>query len=206
MHLYRARQHPEAFLEVVTVRRRPATRRNEHVEHREAAVGLLTREQHGVGVADDRQVDECLVVGTRDRELARWIIGVQGRRGSNCRGIHLFLPVGKRTGPRRDERSERWVFHASARTTPAAVSTVAVSPWTPNAFESLPPFVRTIRASAVGVIAAATSAQPSVVRPADARATSGTTPDVMMSRAPLISVRPRKLSAAIPKSKVAWRG
>ena len=78
MHLYRARQHPEAFLEVVTVRRRPATRRNEHVEHREAAVGLLTREQHGVGVADNREVDERLVVGTRDRELARRIIGARG--------------------------------------------------------------------------------------------------------------------------------
>src|SRR4051794_32649636 len=173
MHFYRARQHPEAFLEVVTVRRRPATRRNEHVEHREAAGGLLTREQHGVGVADDREVDERLVVGPGDREVARRIIGP--------------------------------VVHASARTRPAATSSAAVSPWTPNAFESFPPFVRTIRASAVGVIAAATSTEPSVVRPADAQATSGTIPEVM-SRTPLISVRPRRLSAAIPKSRVAWRG
>src|SRR4051812_8306527 len=97
------------------------------------------------------------------------------------------------------------VFHASARTRPAATSSAAVSPWTPNAFESFPPFVWTIRASAVGVIAAATSTQPSVVRPADAQATSSTTPEAM-SRAPLISVRPRRLSAAIPKSRVAWRG
>src|SRR4051794_31823023 len=94
MYLYRAGQHPEAFLEVVTVGRRPATRRNEHVEHREAAVGLLTREQDGVGIADNREVDERLVVGTRDRELARRIISGQGRRGSNCRVVHLFLPVG----------------------------------------------------------------------------------------------------------------
>src|SRR3954454_3918088 len=173
MHLYRAGQHAEAFLEVVTVRRRPAARRNEHVEHREATVGLLSREQHGVGVADNREVHQRLVVGTGDRELARWIIGR--------------------------------VFHASARTRPAATSSAAVSPWTPNAFESFPPFVRTIRASAVGVIAAATSTQPSVVRPADAQATSSTTPEVM-SRAPLISVRPRRLSAAIPKSRVACRG
>jgi hypothetical protein len=58
--------------------------------------------------------------------------------------------------------------------------------------------VRTIRASAVGVIAAATSTQPSVVLPADAQAMSGTTPEVT-SRAPLTSVRPRRLSTAIPK-------
>src|SRR3954447_2957005 len=228
MHFYRARQHPEAFLEVVTVRRRPATRRNEHVEHREAAVGLLTREQHGVGVADHREVDERLVVGTRDRELARRIISRQGRRGSDCRIVHLFLPavddgVGedRDAGEGFDERAHQWapmrhlrrqrnpiigwVFHASARTRPAATSSAAVSPWTPNALESFPPFVRTIRASAVGVIAAATSTQPSVARPADAQATSGTTPEVM-SRAPLISVRPRRLSAATPKSRVAWRG
>src|SRR4051794_483378 len=88
MHLYRARQHPKAFLEVVTMRRRPATRRNKHVEHREAAGGLPTREQHGVSVADNREVDERIVVGTRDRELARWIIGCQGRRGSTCRVVH----------------------------------------------------------------------------------------------------------------------
>ena len=44
-----------------------------------------------------------------------------------------------------------------------------MSPWTPKALESFPPFVRTIRPSAVGVIAAATSTQPSVVRPADAQ-------------------------------------
>src|SRR3954466_10493387 len=105
MHLYRAGQHPEAFLEVVTVRRRPATRRNEHVEDREAAARLLAREQHGVGVADNREVEERLVVGTRDRELARRIISCQGRRGSNCRVVHLFLPVANRTISRRDERS-----------------------------------------------------------------------------------------------------
>src|SRR4051794_38411562 len=182
MYLYRAGQHPEAFLEVVTVGRRPATRRNEHVEHREAAVGLLTREQHGVGVADNREVDERLVVGTRDRELARWIICCQRRRGSHRR-----------------------IAHASARTTPVATSSDAVRPWTPIAVARFPRLVRTIRASAVGVIAAATSTQPSVVRPAAAKATSGTTPEVM-SRTPLISVRPRRLSAAIPKSRVAWRG
>src|SRR4051794_38820797 len=61
--------------------------RNEHVQDREAAVGLLTREQHGVRVADNREVDERLVVGTRDRELARWIIGCQRRRGSTCRVV-----------------------------------------------------------------------------------------------------------------------
>src|SRR6201991_1916618 len=88
MHLYRAGQYAEAFLEVVSVRRRPATGRDDHVEHREAAGGLLTREQHGVGVADNREGEERLVVGTRDRELARWIIGCQGRRGSNCRIVH----------------------------------------------------------------------------------------------------------------------
>src|SRR4051812_17229673 len=95
MHLYRARQHPEAFLEAVTVRRRPATRWNEHVEHREAAVGLLPREQHGVGVADNREVDERLVVGTHDRELALRIISGWERRGSSCRVVHVFLPVGR---------------------------------------------------------------------------------------------------------------
>jgi hypothetical protein len=42
--------------------------------------------------------------------------------------------------------------HPSARTRPAATSSPAVSPWTPNALESFPPFVRTISASAVGVI------------------------------------------------------
>ena len=77
-----------------------------------------------------------------------------------------------------------------------------MSPWTPNALESFPPFVRTISASEVGVIAAATNTQPGVVVPADAQTTSGTTPEVM-SRAPLISVRPRRLSAAVPKSSVA---
>ena len=50
-----------------------------------------------------------------------------------------------------------WVFHAIARTSPLATSSAAVSPWIPKAFESFPPFVETIRASAVGVIAAATS-------------------------------------------------
>src|SRR3954467_3813129 len=94
MYVYRARQHPEAFLEAVTVRRRPATGRNEHVEHREAAVCLLTREQHGGGVADNREVDERLVVGTCDRELACRIISGQGRR-SSYRVVHLSLPVGK---------------------------------------------------------------------------------------------------------------
>src|SRR3954470_10639569 len=52
LDLDRARQHPEALLERVTVRGRPATRRDEHVEQRVAAGGVLTREQHGVGVAD----------------------------------------------------------------------------------------------------------------------------------------------------------
>src|SRR3954453_15768106 len=101
MHLYRAGQHPEAFLEVVTVRRRPTTRRNEHLEHREAAVGLLTREQHGEGATanpggSERLAGgaERLVVGTCDPELARRIISCQRRRGSNCRLVHLFLPVG----------------------------------------------------------------------------------------------------------------
>jgi hypothetical protein len=40
-----------------------------------------------------------------------------------------------------------------------------VSPWTLNALASFPPFVITISASAVGVIAAATSARPNVTRP-----------------------------------------
>src|SRR3954452_19974210 len=95
--------------------------------------------------------------------------------------------------------------HASARTRPAAIRSAAVSPWTLNALASFPPFVSTISASAVGVIAAATSAQPNVTRPAEAKTASNTTPEVM-SRAPLISVRARRLSAATPKSSVAWRG
>src|SRR4051812_26086166 len=53
--------------------------------------------------------------------------------------------------------------HPSAKTRPAATSSPAVSPWTPKALGSLPLLVRTISASAVGVIAAATSSQPSVV-------------------------------------------
>jgi hypothetical protein len=80
-----------------------------------------------------------------------------------------------------------------------------VSPWMLNALASFPPFVSTISASAVGVIAAATSAQPNVTRPAEAKTTSNTTPEVM-SRAPLISARARRLSAATPKSSVARRG
>jgi hypothetical protein len=51
----------------------------------------------------------------------------------------------------------------------------AVSPWTLNALARFPPFVCTISASAVGVIAAATSAQPNVARPAEAKTTSNTT-------------------------------
>jgi hypothetical protein len=35
-----------------------------------------------------------------------------------------------------DEREHARVFHASARTKPAATSSAAVSPWTPNALES----------------------------------------------------------------------
>jgi hypothetical protein len=44
-----------------------------------------------------------------------------------------------------------------------------VSPWTLKALASFPPFVNTISASAVGLIAAATSAQPKVTRPWESR-------------------------------------
>ncbi len=54
----------------------------------------------------------------------------------------------------------------------------------PSAVESFPPLVSTITASAVGVRAAAISAQPSAVRPAAAQTTSSTAPEVM-SRPPV---------------------
>ena len=46
------------------------------------------------------------------------------------------------------------------------MSSPAVGPWMPSAVESFPPSVNPVSTSAVGVSAAATGTQPSVVRPA----------------------------------------
>src|SRR3954452_11565240 len=89
----------EALLERVPVRGRPATRRDEHVEHREAAGGLLSREQHGVGVADNREVQERLVVGTCDRKLAGRIIGRQRRGGAHWRVVNVVLSCQESNDP-----------------------------------------------------------------------------------------------------------
>jgi hypothetical protein len=83
-YLHRALEDPEALLEVVTVWRGSTARRDEHVQHREAASSLLAGEQHGVGVADDGQVRQRRVLRARNRHLSEVILGRRGHGASRA--------------------------------------------------------------------------------------------------------------------------
>ena len=58
----------KSFLEVMSMRRRSATRGNVHINDAEAPIGLLARHRDGLSIADQTDVRE--VVGLRQREIA----------------------------------------------------------------------------------------------------------------------------------------
>lgn len=64
------------LLEVVTVRRRPATRRDKHVYEAIATGGVLARQKDGVGISRQSNVRQLLVfVWSRKRQLPLNVIG-----------------------------------------------------------------------------------------------------------------------------------
>ena len=69
-------QDGEHLLEVVPVRRRPAAGRDVHVDEGVLAGGVLAGHQDRVGVADQPDVRQALVVvRPRDGELAGQVVG-----------------------------------------------------------------------------------------------------------------------------------
>ena len=77
----------------MAVRRRAASWRDEHVDEAVASGGVAPGEKNGVGVADDGEVRERLVVvGPRVSDLASKVVGWNGRYGCLCRdGVLLVL-------------------------------------------------------------------------------------------------------------------
>src|SRR5579859_275533 len=66
----------ERFFEVVAMRRRPAARRDVHVDSTEAATRVAAGHKKSVGISDNADVREVLVcVGLREGELALKVIG-----------------------------------------------------------------------------------------------------------------------------------
>ena len=64
------------LLEVVTVRRRAATRRDKHVYEAVATGGVLARQKDGVGISRQSNVRQLLVfVWSRKRQLPLNVIG-----------------------------------------------------------------------------------------------------------------------------------
>ena len=75
------------LLEVVTVRRRAATRRDKHVYEAVATGGVLARQQDGVGVFRQSNVRQFLViVRSRERQVSLKVIG---RNGPGL-GFHIY--------------------------------------------------------------------------------------------------------------------
>jgi hypothetical protein len=66
-------EQDKGLLEVMPMRRRPASRRDVHIDNAEASIGLLARHGDGVGIAD--QTDVRKVVGLRQRETAAGLSG-----------------------------------------------------------------------------------------------------------------------------------
>lgn len=71
----------ERFFEVMTVRRRPSTWGNMHVDQAEAARRVLAGEKDRVGVSDDANVREILIFRLRDCEIALKVVGRERRGG-----------------------------------------------------------------------------------------------------------------------------
>ena len=69
-------EHGEHFLEVVPVRRRPAARRDVHVDEGVPAGGVIAGDEDRVGVADEPDVRQALIfVRPGHGELARRVVG-----------------------------------------------------------------------------------------------------------------------------------
>jgi hypothetical protein len=82
----------EHFLEIMPVRRWPATGRHQHVDQAIAPGGLRARHQDGVGAAGHRNMGQAGAVGIGHGQAAAWIVG------RNCVG-HFRLPHGWRCEP-----------------------------------------------------------------------------------------------------------
>jgi hypothetical protein len=65
----------ERFLEIMAMRRWTAARRDVHVNQTITTVGVFARNQNGVGVPYDSNVEKApIFVGVRNREMARSIV------------------------------------------------------------------------------------------------------------------------------------
>jgi hypothetical protein len=82
----------EGFFEVVAMRRRPASRRNEHIDEAEAARGVFARDQNCVGVADN--ADVATTFSSRDGQftlrVVRRLCGLRSRLRIRF-GCHVWL-------------------------------------------------------------------------------------------------------------------
>lgn len=86
-------QQREHLLEIMPVRRRPASSRNQHIDQAIAPGGLRARYQHRIDVADHADARQTRIVRSRQGQLAREIVGGDVRRERGVSLIWLLLAV-----------------------------------------------------------------------------------------------------------------
>src|SRR5882757_4300174 len=84
----------EGFLKVVAVRTWASARRNQHIDQAIAAIGVVARQQDCIGISDQTNVRQLLVlVRPREHQLSLGIVGRNRRHrlGGDCVLVHKSI-------------------------------------------------------------------------------------------------------------------